>query len=324
MTSRYAEAYRRSLADPEGFWGDAAEAIDWDKPWDRVLDASRPPFYRWFTGGATQHLLQRARPPRGARPRRPDGADLRQPGHRHDQALHLSGAARRGGAARRRACRRTASRKATASSSTCRWCRRRSWPCSPARASAPIHSVVFGGFAAPELAAPHRRRQAQDGAVGLLRHRGQPRHSLQAAAGPGDRSRQGEARSLPHPPAPAADMRAGDGPRSRLGRGMRQGQAGRLRAGRGHRPALYPLHLGHHRRAQGHHARQWRPCRGARLVDGERLRHQARRDLVHRLGRGLGGGAQLYRLRAADLRHAPASCSRASRWARPTPAPSGG
>ena len=50
MTSRYAEAYRRSLADPEGFWGDAAKAIDWDKPWDRVLDTSNPPFYRWFKG----------------------------------------------------------------------------------------------------------------------------------------------------------------------------------------------------------------------------------------------------------------------------------
>ncbi len=29
MTSRYAEAYRRSLADPEGFWGDAAKACNW-------------------------------------------------------------------------------------------------------------------------------------------------------------------------------------------------------------------------------------------------------------------------------------------------------
>ncbi len=51
MTSRYAEAYRRSLADPEGFWGEAAQAIDWEKRWDRVLDAGKPPFYRWFPGG---------------------------------------------------------------------------------------------------------------------------------------------------------------------------------------------------------------------------------------------------------------------------------
>src|SRR5690348_12883195 len=51
MTSRYADSYRRSLADPEGFWGEAAQAIAWEKRWDRVLDATRPPFYRWFRGG---------------------------------------------------------------------------------------------------------------------------------------------------------------------------------------------------------------------------------------------------------------------------------
>jgi propionyl-CoA synthetase len=47
----YDEVYRRSLSDPEGFWGEAAQAIHWDKKWDKVLDDSRPPFYRWFAGG---------------------------------------------------------------------------------------------------------------------------------------------------------------------------------------------------------------------------------------------------------------------------------
>ncbi len=47
----YDEVYQRSLSDPEGFWAEAAQAIHWDKPWDKVLDASRPPFYRWFAGG---------------------------------------------------------------------------------------------------------------------------------------------------------------------------------------------------------------------------------------------------------------------------------
>ena len=46
----YAETYRRSLAEPEEFWAEAAEAIDWEKRWDRVLDDRRPPFYRWFAG----------------------------------------------------------------------------------------------------------------------------------------------------------------------------------------------------------------------------------------------------------------------------------
>src|SRR5262245_12990616 len=46
----YAAVHTRSLADPEGFWGEVAGAIDWTRPWDRVLDQSRAPFYRWFAG----------------------------------------------------------------------------------------------------------------------------------------------------------------------------------------------------------------------------------------------------------------------------------
>ena len=53
MTSAYDETYARSLNDPEGFWGEAAEAIHWYKRWDKVLDDSNPPFYRWFTGATT-------------------------------------------------------------------------------------------------------------------------------------------------------------------------------------------------------------------------------------------------------------------------------
>ena len=46
----YAETYRRSIERPEEFWAEAAEAVDWERRWDRVLDASRPPFSRWFPG----------------------------------------------------------------------------------------------------------------------------------------------------------------------------------------------------------------------------------------------------------------------------------
>jgi propionyl-CoA synthetase len=42
--------HERSLKDPDGFWAEAAAAIDWYKKWDRVCDQSQPPFYRWFTG----------------------------------------------------------------------------------------------------------------------------------------------------------------------------------------------------------------------------------------------------------------------------------
>jgi propionyl-CoA synthetase len=45
---RYAEEFRRSLEDPEGFWRDAAAGIDWVHPPQRILDDSSPPMYRWF------------------------------------------------------------------------------------------------------------------------------------------------------------------------------------------------------------------------------------------------------------------------------------
>ena len=51
MATIYDEVYRRALDDPEGFWAARAEDIHWEKRWDRVLDASRPPYYRWFAGG---------------------------------------------------------------------------------------------------------------------------------------------------------------------------------------------------------------------------------------------------------------------------------
>ncbi len=47
---KYDDTYKRSLEDPEGFWAEAAEDISWYKKWDKVLDDSNPPFYRWFVG----------------------------------------------------------------------------------------------------------------------------------------------------------------------------------------------------------------------------------------------------------------------------------
>ncbi len=50
-STRYHEVYARWQAAPEAFWAEAAEAVDWYRRWDRVLDDSRPPFYRWYAGG---------------------------------------------------------------------------------------------------------------------------------------------------------------------------------------------------------------------------------------------------------------------------------
>jgi propionyl-CoA synthetase len=50
-SGRFEEIYRRSLEQPEEFWAQAAAEIDWIEPWQRVLDDSRAPLYRWFAGG---------------------------------------------------------------------------------------------------------------------------------------------------------------------------------------------------------------------------------------------------------------------------------
>jgi propionyl-CoA synthetase len=42
--------FQQSIEQPDEFWANAAEGIDWITKWDKVLDASNPPFYRWFSG----------------------------------------------------------------------------------------------------------------------------------------------------------------------------------------------------------------------------------------------------------------------------------
>jgi len=51
MSGSYQRACDEAIASPEAFWGRAAEAIQWHRPWERVLDRSNAPFYRWFSGG---------------------------------------------------------------------------------------------------------------------------------------------------------------------------------------------------------------------------------------------------------------------------------
>jgi propionyl-CoA synthetase len=50
MTSRYAETYARWQADPESFWAEAAAEIDWSKTWDKVFDPELGIYGRWFAG----------------------------------------------------------------------------------------------------------------------------------------------------------------------------------------------------------------------------------------------------------------------------------
>jgi propionyl-CoA synthetase len=65
------EFHARSISDREGFWREQSSAIEWQQPFERVLDYANPPFARWFVGGRTnlchnaidRHLPRHARQP---------------------------------------------------------------------------------------------------------------------------------------------------------------------------------------------------------------------------------------------------------------------
>jgi len=65
---QYEQTYRRSIDAPEAFWAEEARAIHWHTPPRQILDYSNPPFRRWFVGGETnlcynavdRHLAERA------------------------------------------------------------------------------------------------------------------------------------------------------------------------------------------------------------------------------------------------------------------------
>ncbi|HSD25864.1 MAG TPA: AMP-binding protein, partial [Vicinamibacteria bacterium] len=151
MASVYDQVYERSLRDPEGFWAAAAEDIHWERRWDKVFDDARKPFYRWFAGGrlntcfnALDVHIERGRgkqialiydsPVTGVE-RAYTYNGLR------DEVARCAGALRRQGIAKgdRVIIYMPMVPEAVIGMLAC------------ARIGA-IHSVVFGGFAAPELA----------------------------------------------------------------------------------------------------------------------------------------------------------------------------
>ncbi len=53
----YEAVYTRAQADPLAFWAERASALEWYKPWDKVLDDRDAPFFKWFVGGKTNIVL---------------------------------------------------------------------------------------------------------------------------------------------------------------------------------------------------------------------------------------------------------------------------
>ena len=49
----YDDLYKKSIEDREGFWEEQAENLEWYEKWDKVLDDSNKPFFKWFTGAKT-------------------------------------------------------------------------------------------------------------------------------------------------------------------------------------------------------------------------------------------------------------------------------
>jgi acetyl-CoA synthetase len=49
----YEALYQKAMSDIEGFWAEQAKKLHWFAPWEKVLDKSNPPFYKWFVGGKT-------------------------------------------------------------------------------------------------------------------------------------------------------------------------------------------------------------------------------------------------------------------------------
>ena len=149
---RYAEEFHRSITDPEAFWGDAARGIDWYREPSVILDSSNPPFYRWFSDGELNTCYNAL--DRHVRDGRGDQAALiydspvtgtsRQYSYREllDQVARFAGVLQGLGVTKgdRVVIYLPMIPEAAISMLAC------------ARIGA-IHSVVFGGFAAPELAA---------------------------------------------------------------------------------------------------------------------------------------------------------------------------
>ena len=150
---------QRAKDDPEGFWAEQAESLAWFKRWDKVLDWNEP-HAQWFVGGklnASYNCLDRHL----AGPRRNKAAIIWEGEPGDSRVLTLSDAAPRGVQVRQRPQGPGHQGRRPRHASTCRWFPNWPSPCWPAPASAPTHSVIFGGFSAEAVADRNNDAKAQ-------------------------------------------------------------------------------------------------------------------------------------------------------------------
>nr|WP_275693296.1 AMP-binding protein [Nocardioides sp. TF02-7] len=245
----YRETYQESMTDPERFWLAAARLLDWEQTPTRALDDTAAPFYRWFPDGRLnvchnaldRHVeaghgdrvaLVHDSPVTGST-RTLTYAELRDRVARFAGVLRDLGV----GPGDRVVVYLPMIPEAAVAMLAC------------ARLGA-VHSVVFGGFAPPELAAriddaePTVVVSASCGIEGsrVIEYKPLLDQALALAE-----HRPERCVVLQRPEAPAAM----GPPRRRLGRRRGRCAAGAVPAGCEHRPALHPLHLRDHREAQG-------------------------------------------------------------------------
>ena len=151
-TSRYHDVYAHWQRNPEVFWAEAAADIDWYEQPKKIFDRDAGIYGRWFTGASLQHLLQRASTATSLAGRGQQAALIYDsPVTNRCRPSPTAACCRRCNCSAP-CCATSASPRATASSSICRWCRRRCSPCWPARGSAP--SIRWCSAASPPRSSP--------------------------------------------------------------------------------------------------------------------------------------------------------------------------
>jgi propionyl-CoA synthetase len=264
-TSLYEQVYRRSLTDPEGFWGAVAEDLVWHRRWNRVLDNDRQPFTRWFPGGQL-NTCENALDVHVARGRGKQRALIYDSpvtqtvrvwtyAELTDAVARMAGALVKLGITKgdRIILYMPMVPEAVMAMLAC------------ARIGA-IHSVVFGGFASNELAKridDAKPKLILSASCGIevnrvIAYKPLLDQAIEMAAHKPSRcvilQRPQQKATL----VPGRDLDWDDGRRAR-----------RLCAGRGDGPALHPLHVGHDRHSQGRGPRpRW--ARGRAEVQHER------------------------------------------------------